>query len=610
MLSLPAQPHLATLSRALAAELALERDEHARLCRLPLADRIAAGITWPSMRLHDIEQPAWARWTRLSLRVASGAALHDGVSPGDSVRVAPVSSPDQGIDGRCTFAEGDLAEIRVHDLDVLPGWLEGGHVAVTRLVDDTTTRRYQQALLRADAHSSPLKTLLLYPGHAPALPDEPRTLPGLNAAQQRAAAAALSDSALSLIHGPPGTGKTTLMVRLLLTLVADGVRPWALADSNAAVDHLAARADAAGIAVLRLGSSYRIGPAAQHLTLEARAARSPLAPALRTLEAEISRADHRARRPLYAERRKLTDQIRRQILDECTVVASTLGTMAREAPRLPEAALALVDEATQAVEPAIWSVVPFIERLVLLGDPCQLGPVIRSPGNPLERSLLSRLLDGGLPAPMLEEQYRMSADLNALLADTYGPAYRPHPSVADRRLTDLPGVSATPLTERAVLWIDTAGSGLEEARDPATMSLYNDGEIELVTEVVGQLLRAGVDPADIGVIAPYSAQVARLRVQLVGVEVATVNAFQGREKEVIVCSFVRANDTGELGFVADPRRLTVATSRAKRLLVCIGDAATLSASAAFESLMEAAQIVDETAWQSVWEPPWDAVLSS
>lgn len=606
----PQHPHLARLYTALADELATEADAHQRLLRMPLADRIAAGVTWPSLQLHSVDNPGWARWIQVGLRTTARLSLHDGISPGDLVTVAPIATPDRGIEGRCVFAEGDFAEIRLHDQATIPGWLEGGHVAVTRGLDPTTNRRYRDALMRADQHDSRLRDALLS-GVASA-PEQSASvqLRGLNLAQQHAGAAALAAPALSMIHGPPGTGKTTLMVGLLKALVSAGERPWALADSNAAVDHLAARAAAAGLGVLRLGARYRIGPAAQDLSFAAHMARSSMAPALKALEAELVRLPPKQRRPLYRQRRALLDQIRRQVITDSQVIAATLGTMSREAASLPPAAVALVDEATQAIEPAIWSIVPAVERLILLGDPEQLGPVVHTPGSPLGTSLLARLLDAGLPAPMLEEQYRMSAPLCALVSGTYGPAYRPHPAVAAWCLTDLPDVSPSPLTSRSVLWVDTAGGGLEESRDPVTLSLFNAGEAELVVKVTADLLAAGVSADQIGIIAPYSAQVARLREALPDIEVATVNAFQGREQEVIICSFVRSNDDGELGFVSDPRRLVVAVTRAKRLLVCIGDAGTLSSSTSLATLMDAVQQVDSSAWQSVWEPPWDAVLSA
>jgi ATP-dependent RNA/DNA helicase IGHMBP2 len=601
----PDNDHLLALSAAIDGELEWEAAEHARLCNMPLADRIAAGLTWPSMQLAGVTRQ-W-RGARLSLAAAGRAPLHDGITPGDLLTIAPIATPDKGLQARCVDVEGSIAEVRIEDLpDPLPGWLEGGHLAVSRALDDSSMRRYQQAVEAAQYLDSPLKTALLT-GQTNTPPDEMIASDALNVSQRRAVSAILAAEPLGIVHGPPGTGKTRVLVAALAELIDAGRRPWALAASNAAVDHIAAQADAAGISVLRLGRAYRVGPAAAHLTLSARMDASSQAPALRRLEAEMSKADWRVRRTLAAERRDLVAGIRRQIFEECDVIASTLGTMVNEARRLPKADIALIDEATQAIEPAVWSIVPHIESLILIGDPHQLGPVVHEPNNILETSLVERLLAQGTPAPMLEQGYRMSASLTNLVAGIYGPRYRPAPSVAARRLSDLPGVDTTPLTAAPVIFVDTSGSGMEEARDGATMSLYNDGEVDLIAMVVQMLFRAGLPREDIGVIAPYSAQVARLREALPDVEVATVNAFQGREKQAILCSFVRSNQDGTIGFVADRRRLVVSVTRAKRLLVCVGDAGTLSTSSDLADLCERIQAAG--GWQSVWEEPWDAAMA-
>ena len=253
---------------------------------------------------------------------------------------------------------------------------------------------------------------------------------------------------------------------------------------------------------------------------------------------------------------------------------------------------------------------PYVERLFLLGDPHQLGPVVRAPSSPLERSMLARLVEPGataLPMPMLATQHRMHRDIQALVEPVYGDTYEPHPAVAEHRLADLPGVAETPLTTRATLWIDTAGAEADEELDPATRSTFNGLEVEVVAAVVQQLREAGVPSGLIGVITPYNAQVRELKEALPsGVEAATVNAFQGQEREVIVCSWVRSNPDGDLGFVADRRRLTVALTRARRLLVCVGDSATLGGDAAFSEVLDL--LHEQDAVQSVWEPPWSEVL--
>lgn len=601
---------LARLHAALTREEAWQRAEHEAIRRRPVADRVAHGLTWAPCAVEDTSDAGRGR-TLLRLRAPRGGVFHDGIGAGEPVLIAPIGAPDDGVTGLSLGAEGDVAEV------IADGEPPAGVLAITRRFDATTFERYRAALIRADRADSPLRDVLLGV-RAPAPPaDVAIDDPHLGASQRAAVAAALGADRVALVHGPPGTGKTEVIVAMLRRWVAAGDRPWALADSNAAADHLAARAARAGLQVVRVGHPARVGGDAARLTLDARIARGPLAAALAPIDRDLSRLrgddsrDGRAkRRELYAARDVIARQARDAALTSAQVIVCTLGTLAKEAPDLPRAIHAVVDEATQAIEPAIWTVVPWVERLVLVGDPRQLGPVVLEPDNPLARSLLDRLLDpddpagGRLPMPMLTVQHRMHADIQALVDPVYGGALTPHPSVAGHRLADRPGVAATPLTSRAVLWVDTAGAGHDEAVDPTTRSLFNPGEVALARDAVARLREAGVAAADIGVIAPYAAQVARLRAEpaLAGVEVATVNAFQGREKEVIVASFVRSNPDGTLGFVADERRLTVALTRARRLLVAVGDGATLSRSPAFARVLDAAAALG--ALVSAFEEPF------
>ena len=581
--------HLQALHRALSVEQRAEAEEHARLQALSEEEQIAAGFAWPTLVTTGVERAG--RRYRLMLQAPKGVVLHDGIGPGEPVTV-------DGSEGFCVGVEEHHAEVMVsHRIE------EGREVRVSRRHDPITFVRYRQALERADEASSALKDRLLGENveaedRAKNAPDEEGPLEGLDPAQRAAARHALDAEGLAVVHGPPGTGKTRMLAAVLAALVARGERAWALADSNAAVDHLALKAAEQGLEVLRLGHTARIGSAAAPLTLDARIAACHLGPALAALDKEIARTDGYALRKLLDERRALRQKARTLVYESADVIASTFGTLVRVAPELPPVRTAVVDEATQATEPAVWVAVPFVERLVLVGDPHQLGPVSKA-NSGLERSLLQRLVEEArVPLPMLEVQYRMATPIRELVAEVYGPSYRDDPTAAAQRLDDLP----------ATTWLDTSGAELREAIDPTTKSLFNEGEAALVALAVDELRTRGLAPERIGVITPYSAQVACLERQaaLQGVKIATVNAFQGREKDAIAVSWVRSNEQGELGFVSDGRRLTVALTRARRWLWLVGDAATLASHPRFSTIIAHHERIG--ALSSVWEPPWSAVL--
>ena len=174
-----------------------------------------------------------------------------------------------------------------------------------------------------------------------------------------------------------------------------------------------------------------------------------------------------------------------------------------------------------------------VPKLVMVGDPHQLGPVVLEPGNALQQDLFSRITQINR-IPMLEEQHRMNAGLTALIAPTYGPSYRPHASVASTNLVAL-GLPDHPLSSASCVWVDTAGYDAEEQRDPVSRSVHNPVEVKLVVHAVEQLLLLGVELSGIAIIAPYSAQVNALREAIPGARVDTVNAFsRARVKRCLV----------------------------------------------------------------------------
>jgi superfamily I DNA and/or RNA helicase len=448
----------------------------------------------------------------------------------------------------------------------------------------------------------------------------PRLLHALNAEQGAALDVADRAEDLALVHGPPGTGKTTVLVEVIRRAVARGERVLAAAPSNLAVDNLVERLSAAGLSCVRIGHPARVLPALLAHTLEARAEGHEAARIARGLVEEAlalrrssakrrqkrgpgrfseARADARDARALLAEARALEARAEAEVLDRAEVVLATLTSL--DAPPLAgrRFPLAVVDEATQAVEPALYLALLRVDRAVLAGDHLQLPPTVLSAAaqeGGLGISLFERLvtLSGGEAKVTLAEQHRMNERIMAFPSEAlYGGALRAHPSVRDRAVDDAP-----------FELVDTAGRGFDEETPEGSDSKQNPGEAELVAEEVARILALGVPPESVAVISPYDGQVQRLRQLLAaelerGVEVDTVDGFQGREKEAVVVSLVRSNDAGEVGFLADVRRMNVAITRARSKLVVVGDGATVARHPFYERFLRHAERAG--AWRSAWE---------
>jgi hypothetical protein len=470
------------------------------------------------------------------------------------------------------------------------------------------------------APQPPARPALALGQSRPTVPGPVARAARLNPEQERALDLADRALDLALVHGPPGTGKTTVLVEVIRRAAARGEPVLAAAPSNLAVDNLVERLAEAGVDGVRVGHPARVLPAVLAHTLEARVASHEAARIARGLVAEAlelrraarkrkgrrgpgrfseAREAERDARVLLAEARALEARAEEEVLARAPVVLATLTSLDAPALARRRFALAVVDEATQAVEPAAYLALLRAERAVLAGDHLQLPPTVLSAvaqAGGLGVSLFERLVaaHGEAVKVTLAEQYRMNERIMRYPSEAlYGGALRAHPSVADRAL------DAAPLEV-----VDTSGRGFEETTPEGSDSKQNDGEAELVAAEVERVIALGVEPADLAVIAPYDAQVQLLRQLLAarldeGLEVDTVDGFQGREKDAVVVSLVRANDAGEVGFLADVRRMNVALTRARRKLVVVGDAATVARHPFYAGFFEHAQATG--AWRSAWE---------
>ncbi|MFM8251254.1 MAG: AAA domain-containing protein [Planctomycetota bacterium] len=450
----------------------------------------------------------------------------------------------------------------------------------------------------------------------------------LNKSQQTAIEFALHAQDVAIIHGPPGTGKTTTLVELIRQAVRRGEKVIACAPSNLAVDNLMERLLRAGLRAVRLGHPARVSPELQAHTLDllvddhhdVRLARKLVkeAYALQNKAGKWSRAKpdpgerRRLRdeaRQLLADARRLETQAVHHLLDTADVLCLTLTAIDSELLGQRRFDLAVIDEACQSTEPACWLPILRCERLVLAGDHCQLPPTVRSPDAlraGFHISLLERLMRARGPeiSRRLEVQYRMhDAIMQFSSQEFYDGALQADASVCAHLADQLPGVKADDYTSRPISFIDTAGASYDEEQEPDGESRRNPGEAEVVERTVRRLVDCGLPMNSIGIIAPYAAQVRLLRERLGDefpeLEIDTVDGFQGREKEAILVSLVRSNPQGEIGFLGDTRRMNVALTRARRLLVVIGDSATISHHDFYQRLLDYWQ--QTGAYRSVWE---------
>jgi regulator of nonsense transcripts 1 len=428
-------------------------------------------------------------------------------------------------------------------------------------------------------------------------------LPPLNESQKEAVAAVLQRP-VSLIQGPPGTGKTVTSATLVYFLAKQGMgQVLVTAPSNVAVDQLTEKIAATGLRVVRLASKTREATlsSVDHLCLHVM---TPLAGGdelckLQRLKDEIGELSERDQKKY----RTLRNRTEREILQAADVICCTC--VGAGDPRLKNFRFrqVLIDEATQAIEAeALIPITTGAKQVIMVGDHCQLGPVVMCKSAAkagLTQSLFERLVLVGLRPIRLQVQYRMHPSLSEFPSNMfYEGSLQNGVTESDRQLMTLPtftGKEDFPWPQPNKPMFFYSISGMEEISSSGT-SYLNRTEASYVERIVTHFLRMGVTPSQIGVITPYDGQkkyvqeYMRRSGALAGalyeaIEVASVDAFQGREKDFILVSCVRSSETQGIGFLSDPRRLNVALTRARLGLILLGNPRVLSKNALWAALL-------------------------
>ena len=627
----PGPEHFEHLRRLLVLE---RRAEEQRLAgeraQLSQAERESLGLSAGDLEATDEDVGLGGRFL-ITLARAGGQPWRNPFGPGDVVEARPrrteVAPPERAL-----VVRGGRDRVQLAFDRPPPDFVRSGRLVLDLVADDVTFGRADAAVIEvatADRGASGRRRDVLLGKESPRFePERPSEgLDTLNSEQRVAVERALAARDLFCVHGPPGTGKSTVLAAVARNAVTRHGRILCTAASNAAVDHLVELCLAEGLRVVRVGHPARVLPRLVEHTLDVQVEQHPDRTLARQLfddafellgQARKQRQRGRSRerfanaRSAQAEARALMDEARglerkavRDVLEGADVLCATLTALGG-APlaglRFP---LALVDEATQATEPLTLLAFLRAERVVLAGDHRQLPPTVLSQeaaSGGLSTSLFERLLalHGEPVRQMLREQYRMNAELMELPSRAfYGGELRAHASVATRTMaTVLPGAT---LDAPPLLFLDSAGKGWDEVAPPGSESLENPGEAEVVVARARLLLAAGLGPGQIAVITPYRAQAARMAPQLepLGIEVDTVDAFQGREAEAVLVSCVRSNAEGRLGFLTDLRRMNVALTRAKVHAFVVGDSATLGGHPFYAGLIERAQALG--GYRSAWE---------
>lgn len=439
----------------------------------------------------------------------------------------------------------------------------------------------------------------------------------LDESQQLAIETAVSQR-LTMIQGPPGTGKTHTAVHLLRSLIDMGRGPiLACAESNVAVDNLLEGLLNLGVQAIRFGRPVKVRESLRDATLDAQVSKHPkqdeiafireetegMRSKLHDLKGKDKGLAHRDINKNYREIRELEQRITDDVLASAEVLCTTNIGAGHFTLSNRKFSIVLIDEATQATEPsALVPIVKGARQLILVGDHRQLPPTVtsqRAEEGGLDIPLFERLLSNGLPAHMLTTQYRMH------------PTIREFPSARfyENRLedgcssSDRPPVAGFlwPDWDKPVAFVPVHGSEIEEE---VGSSRSNMDEAATVIQIVNDLLSPGdLSPEDIGIISPYAGQVRLIRTmidgEIEGLEVKSVDGYQGREKEIIVLSTVRANEAGKVGFLSNYRRLNVALTRAKRGLIVVGDDRTLRNDATWASWLDWISESNLMAWHIV-----------
>lgn len=510
-----------------------------------------------------------------------------------------------------SYAEQDRMVVALPDSGRIVDLQRQNALGVQLFFDETSYRLMFEALDRVirarSGRLADLRDIFYTKAPASRYTFDAMRFPWLNASQEKAVNEVLWAKDVAVVHGPPGTGKTTTLVEAIFETLRRESQVLVCAQSNMAVDWISEKLVDRGINVLRIGNPTRVNDKMLSFTYERRFEAHPDYPqlwsirkAIRELRQQRKHADswHQKMDRLKSRATELELRIRSSLFGEARVIASTLTGAANRVLEGEKYSTLFIDEAAQALEAACWIAIRKAGRVILAGDHCQLPPTVKSimalKGG-LGKTLMERIVENKPETvTLLKMQYRMNEQIMKFSSEWfYHGMVESAPTVSHRGILDY---------DIPMMWIDTAECDGKEEFVGENFGRINRAEAELTLQTLQQYLekigkqRILEESIDVGIISPYRAQVQLLRKELRKREffrpyrhlltVNTVDGFQGQERDIILISLVRSNDGGDIGFLRDLRRMNVAITRARMKLIILGSSETMTSHSFYKKLYE------------------------
>ncbi len=631
--------------------LLIEREEdyfqyREQFLRASIEERKKNGATWFPIQILSNEL-GYADYVHLEIERNNCLDMPHQFSAGKNVTLFSNKQSDevQELTGTIKQSNKNKMKLIMHT-DELPDWCYDGKLGVNIQFDDNSYIEMQKALdeVIGAKHNRVAELREIIEGNE--LPtfekiDDTIVIPQLNFSQNRAVRHILSANDISVVHGPPGTGKTTTIVQAIRLVLQTEKQVLVCAPTNTAVDLLTEKLIEQGINVLRVGHPARVSEDLLKSTIDGQIQMHENYKDIKSLRRNaeeyfkmaskykraMGRDDYKQRTLYYTEARNcikesrlLEDYIVNSLFENAQVICCTPVTSNNKALAKKRFNTLFFDEASQALEAISWIPLLKCNRVIFSGDHFQLPPVVKSAKakqEGLDKTMLDRCTKIDAISTLLNRQYRMHQHIMQFSnAYFYNNELEADATVKD---TLLSLNEDSDILHIPVELIDTAGCSFDEVQNPETLSLSNKGEADLIFKHLELLLQqyqhAGeTTKLDIGIISPYKEQRELLKESLQNfdysqylvneLDVKTIDGFQGEERDVIYISLVRSNPNSEIGFLSDIRRMNVALTRAKKKLVVIMDTATIGNHPFYKKFIEYCET--NNFYKSAWEYSYEA----